>query len=138
MILSVYLKAEYPNLIFQPSTSVYQIITLNTLPLNLKQEVPWCISQRKLAVYKICNNLNIYNPKQLESIFIEILRPDLPSGIYCWNNLQTSINVSTFHAEFFEPLLKNLNKENKVILTGDFTVNLLNFGKERGTHRFLE
>ena len=50
-----------------------------------------------------------------------------------------SMNVSTFHAEFFEPLLKNLNKENKeVILTGDFNVNLLNFGKERGTHRFLE
>ena len=31
--------------------------------------------------YKICNDLNIYNPKQLESIFIEILRPDLPVGI---------------------------------------------------------
>ena len=49
------------------------------------------------------------------------------------------MNVSTFKAEFSVPLLKNLNKENKeVILTGDFNVNLLNFGKERGTHRFLE
>ena len=49
------------------------------------------------------------------------------------------MNVSTFNAEFFEPLLKNLNKENKeVILTGDFNVNLLNFGKKRGTHQFLE
>ena len=26
--------------------------------------------------YKICSDLNIYNPKQLESIVIEILRPD--------------------------------------------------------------
>ena len=31
--------------------------------------------------YKIQSNLNIYNPKQLESIFIEILRPDHPGGI---------------------------------------------------------
>ena len=29
-----------------------------------------------------------------------------------------------------------LNKE--VILTGDFNVNLLNLGKKRGTHQFLE
>ena len=31
--------------------------------------------------YKIHNNLNIYNPKQLKSTFIEILRPDLLGGI---------------------------------------------------------
>ena len=48
------------------------------------------------------------------------------------------MNVFTFNAEFFAPLLKNLNKENKAILTGDFKVNLLNFGKKRGTHQFLE
>ena len=47
------------------------------------------------------------------------------------------MSVSTFNAEFFAPLLKNLNKENKeVILTGDLT--LLNFGKKRGTHQFSE
>ena len=49
------------------------------------------------------------------------------------------MNVSTFNAEFFAPLLKNLNKEYKeVILTGNFNVNLLNFGKKRGIHQFLE
>ena len=49
------------------------------------------------------------------------------------------MNVSTFNAEFFAPLLKNLNKEYKeVILTGNFNVNLLNFGKKRGIHKFLE
>ena len=49
------------------------------------------------------------------------------------------MSVSTFDAEFFAPLLKNLYKENKeVVLTGNFTVNLLNFGKKRGTHQFLE
>ena len=31
--------------------------------------------------YKIHNNVNIYNPKQLKSTFIEILRPDLLGGI---------------------------------------------------------
>ena len=38
LILSVYLKAEYPNTIFQPSTSIYQAITMNTLLLNLRQK----------------------------------------------------------------------------------------------------
>ena len=31
--------------------------------------------------YKMRSDLNIYNPKQLESIFIEILRPDLSGSI---------------------------------------------------------
>ena len=49
------------------------------------------------------------------------------------------MNVSTFNAEFFAPLLKSLKKENKeVILTGDFNVSLLKFGKKRGTHQLLE
>ena len=29
---------------------IYQVIALNTLPLNLKQEEPWCISQKKLTM----------------------------------------------------------------------------------------
>ena len=81
--------------------------------------------------YKICNDPNIYNPKQLESVFIEILRPDLPGGIVGKIYKHPSMNVSTFNAEFFAALLKNLNKENKeVILTGDINVNLLKFGKK--------
>ena len=89
--------------------------------------------------YKIRNDLNIYNPKQLESIFIEILRPDLPGGIVGTIYKHPSMNVFTFNAEFFAPLLKNLNKENKeVILTGNFNMNLLNFGKKRGTDQLFE
>ena len=89
--------------------------------------------------YKIRSNLNIYNPKQLESIFIEILRPDHPGGIVGTIYKHPSMSVFTFNGECFAPLLKNLNKENnEVILTGNFKVNLLNFGKKRGTHQFLE
>ena len=81
--------------------------------------------------YKIRNDLNIYNPKQLELIFIEILRPDLPGGTVGTIYKHPSMSVPTFNVEIFAPLLKNLNKENKeVILTGDFNVNLLNFGKK--------
>ena len=82
--------------------------------------------------YKILSDLNIYNPKQLESIFIEILRPDLPGGIAGTIYKHLSMSVSTFNAELFAPLLKNLNKENtEVIFTEDFIVNLLNFGKKK-------
>ena len=49
------------------------------------------------------------------------------------------MSVSTLNAQFFTPLLKNLNKENKeVVLIEDFNLNLLNFGKKRGTHQFSE
>ena len=49
--------------------------------------------------YKICNDLNIYNPKQLQSIFIEILRPDLPGSIVgTIYKYPCIINVSTFNA----------------------------------------
>ena len=49
------------------------------------------------------------------------------------------MSVFTLNAQFFTPLLKNLNKENKeVVLTKDFNLNLLNFGKKRGTHQFSE
>ena len=89
--------------------------------------------------YKILSNLNIYNPKQLPSIFIEILRPYLPGGIVGTICKHPSMSVPTFNAEFFAPFLKHLNKENKeVTLTGDYNVNLVNLGKNRGTHQFIE
>ena len=49
------------------------------------------------------------------------------------------MSVFTLNAQFFTPLLKNLNKENKeVVLTEVVNVNLRNFGKKRGTHQFSE
>ena len=90
--------------------------------------------------YKIRNNLiSTTQSNWSQSLLKYILRPDLPGGIVGTICKHPSMNVSTFNAEFFAPLLKNLNKENKeVILTGDFNMNLLNFGKKRGTHQFLE
>ena len=49
------------------------------------------------------------------------------------------MSVFTLNAQFFTPLLKNLNKENKeVVLTEVVNVNLRNFGKKRGTYQFSE
>ena len=82
--------------------------------------------------------MNIYSPKELESIFIEILGLDLARGIVETTYKNLSMYVSTFKEEFFASLLKNLNKENKeIILTGDFNVNLIDFDKKGGTHQFL-
>ena len=90
--------------------------------------------------YKIRNNLiSTTQSNWSQSLLKYILRPDLPGGIVGTICKHPSMNVSTFNTEFFAPLLKNLNKENKeVILTGGFNMNLLNFGKKRGTHQFLE
>ena len=82
--------------------------------------------------------MNVYCPKELESIFIEILGLDLARGIVGTMYKNLSMYVSTFKEEFFATLLKNLNKENKeIILTGDFNVNLIDFDKKGGTHQFL-
>ena len=70
--------------------------------------------------YKIRSDLNIYNPKQLKLIFIEMLKLDLPGGTVGIIYKHPSMSLPTFNVESFAPLLKNLNKENKeVILTGD-------------------
>ena len=79
----------------------------HTLTESKTGETLMYISKKKNS-YKIRSNLNIYNPKQLESIFIEILRPDLPVGIVGTIYKHPSMSVSTFDAEFFTPLLKNL------------------------------
>ena len=56
--------------------------------------------------YKIHSDLNIYNPKQLQSIFIEIRRPDPPGGIVGTIYKHPPMNVSTFNVEFLHLFLK--------------------------------
>ena len=70
------------------------------------------ISER--TSYKIRNDLNIYNPEQLESIFAEILRPDLPDGIirtiYKHPSMMFSLLMQNFLHLFLKTSIKKIKK----------------------------
>ena len=70
------------------------------------------ISER--TSYKIRNDLNIYNPEQLESIFAEILRPDLPDRIirtiYKHPSMMFSLLMQNFLHLFLKTSIKKIKK----------------------------
>ena len=88
-----------------------------------------CISESRISKHNLPTiNINItgYNiehtPTESKAggtlmyhwwILIEILRPDLPGGIVGTIYKHPSMNVSTFNAEFFAPLLKTSVKKIK-------------------------
>ena len=89
--------------------------------------------------YKLCNDLNIYCSKQLESVFIEVLIPNKQNQLIGTVYKHPSMNVSKFNHEYLTDILTKIKNENKnIILMGDFNVNLINYYKNRGTYEFLE
>ena len=85
------------------------------------------------------NDLQIYYPEELESIFTEILNPNKPSLILgtIYNN--PSMKPYTFNNEFLEPLLSKIKAEGKgTFLAGDFNFNLIKYNQNKGTAEFLE
>ena len=89
--------------------------------------------------YKLQNDLNLYCPKQLNSVFIELLLFNKPSQIIGLIYKHPSINVSTFTNDHLKTMLNAIHYENKsTLLTGDFNVNLIIYDKKRSTYNFLE
>ena len=87
---------------------------------------------------KLPNDLNVYCPTQLESVFIEVFLSNKPSQIIGTIYKHPSMNVSTFTNNHLKNMLNAIHHENKsTLLTGDFNVNLITYNK-RGTYNFLE
>ena len=88
--------------------------------------------------YKSRNDLNVYCPKQLESVFIEFLFSNKPSEIIDTIHKHPSMTVFTFTNDHLKNMLNATHYENKsTLLTGDFNVNLINYDKNEA-HDFLE
>ena len=82
--------------------------------------------------YKLQNDLNVYCPKQIESVFIELLLSNKPSQIIGTIYKHTSMNVSTFTNDHLKNKLNAIHYENKsTLLTGDFNVSLINDDKKK-------
>ena len=70
--------------------------------------------------YKLQNDLNVYCPKQLESIFIEVLLFNKPSQIIATIYKHPSMNVSIFtndHLKNMQSIIKIKAPYSHVILT---------------------
>ena len=87
---------------------------------------------------KTLNDLNMYKSKELESIFIEIIKKEGKNTIagYVYNHPKLSMNE--FSDQSSSPIPEKISFENKeVYLIGDFNINLLNYESSRETADFL-
>ena len=91
--------------------------------------------------YKIRNdlNLNLYRKKEIQSNFIEIIKPNVRNKnigcIYKYPN----VAVAEFTSDFINPLLEKLSHEKKeIILMGDFNINILNYDSDKDTSDFID
>ena len=90
--------------------------------------------------YKKRNDLLIYKPHLLESIFIETQNPtDKKNSIIGVIYRHPSMSVKEFNETYLEELLNKINKENKnFILLGDYNIDLLNCNVNTDTSVFLD
>ena len=89
--------------------------------------------------YKLRNDLKIYKPKKLESLFIEIISKTPKNTIFGCIYKQHTLSISEFNNTYMEDLLAKANSENKeIILMGDFIINPLNYDSNESVVDFLD
>ena len=89
--------------------------------------------------YKVRNDLKLYKPKLLESVFIEILKPRKKNTIIGCVYRHPCMSVSEFNDTYLNSLLNKLSLENKsLIIMGDFNINLLNSDSDNDISDFLD
>ena len=80
-------------------------------------------------IYKVRNDLKIYQSEKLESVFIEIINSNnrniIAGCIYC----HPSMEVNEFNSLFLNILIEKqlLEKNKEIVLLGDFNIDLLNY-----------
>ena len=77
--------------------------------------------------YKVKKDLKIYKSKEIESKFIEIIDAKSKNKMTGCIYKHRKVCVSEFTNDFINPLLEKLAIEKKkVILMGDYNINILN------------
>ena len=89
--------------------------------------------------YVLQRDLQIYSPKELEPIFIEITILNKPSSLLGTIYKHPSMKPYTLNNKFLEPLLSKIKAEDKItILVRDFNFNLIKYRQNKGSAEFLE
>ena len=78
--------------------------------------------------FKARNDLTIYKPKELESIFIEIINTKQTNLIIGSIYRHPSMSLTEFNVDYLNPLLEKMGLENKNhLLMGDFNADLIHY-----------
>ena len=84
-------------------------------------------------------NRSMYQAKNLESTFAEILVPNNSNIIVGTIYRHPCMSVNSFNREFLAPLLHKISSEKKqILLLGDFNINLLNSTDDPEMSSFLD
>ena len=90
--------------------------------------------------YKIGKDLILYREKEIEPTFVEIIEHNLRNKnkiIGCIYK-HANVPVAKFKRDFINPLLEKLSHEKKIILMGDFNINILNCDSDKNTTDFID
>ena len=83
--------------------------------------------------------MKIYKIYELESTFIEIINPRKSNITVGVIHRHPKMVVTDFNNNFLNNLLKKINQEQKkVLLLGDFNVNLMHYNEHKATNEFLD
>ena len=89
--------------------------------------------------YKPHKDLQIYCPKELESVFIELTIRNKPNFMIGAMYKNPSMQHCKFNNDFLQNLLNKIQTEKKFsVLAGDFNLNLIKHSKTTGINQFLE
>ena len=89
--------------------------------------------------YKPRKDLQIYCPKKLESVFIELTIPNKPNFFVGAMYKHPSMQHYEFNNDFLQNLLNKIQTEKKFsVLAGDFNLNLIKYSKTTDNNQFLE
>ena len=89
--------------------------------------------------YKTRKDLEITKSRELESSFIEVIKPCEKNTIVGCIYRHPSMSIAEFNNDYLRCLLDKLNLENKnVVLLGDYNINLLQYDKSTDVAHFLD
>ena len=89
--------------------------------------------------HRVRSDLKIYKPRELESIFIEIMTEKGQNLIVGCVYKHPKMLVNEFHQSYIEPLFEKLSFEKKkIMLMGDFNINLFNYDSDPNTSDFVD
>ena len=91
-------------------------------------------------IYKVRNDLKIYQSEKLESVFIEIIKSNNRNIIVGCVYRHPSMEVNEFNSLFLNTLSENLlsEKNKEIVLLGDFNIDLLKYEKDHNISDFLD
>ena len=90
--------------------------------------------------YKPRNDLNIYQSKGTESIFVEVINKNKANDIIGVIYRHPSMCPNDFNDNFLRPLIHKLSQVNQkhIYIAGDFNFNLIKSNNNHETHDFFD